>query len=184
MSSNIEVNRICQYCNKAFTARTTVTKYCSLKCSQRAYKERKRDEKIQTSSKEVSRIIAQPIEAIKAKEFLTVREVAQLLNCSTRSAYNYIEKGKIKAVNLGERMTRIKRSEIDLIFNPLQQNESLKTSTNGFNLNQFYSVTEVLNKFKISESALQNIIKRENLLRVKKGKFTYIPKREIENILN
>lgn len=43
MSSKIEVQRICQYCKKEFTARTTVTKYCSHKCNQRAYKAKKSD---------------------------------------------------------------------------------------------------------------------------------------------
>ena len=47
MSSKIEVQRICQYCEQEFTARTTVTKYCSHKCGQRAYKARKRAETIE-----------------------------------------------------------------------------------------------------------------------------------------
>ena len=86
---SVEVQRICQYCEQEFTARTTVTKYCSHKCSQRAYKARKRAETIKQSNTETTRIKSQPIEQLKAKEFLTVREVAQLLNCSVRSAYYY-----------------------------------------------------------------------------------------------
>ena len=57
------------------------------------------------------------VEELKNKEFLTVREVARLLNCSVRSTYYYIESGTIKAVNLGQRITRVKRSEIDKLFN-------------------------------------------------------------------
>lgn len=116
MSSNIKVQRICQHCGEEFTARTTVTKYCSDVCAKRAYKARKRVEKVERSNKETTRIKQLPIEMLKAKEFLTVREVAQLLNCSVRSAYYYIESGNIRAVNLGERMTRVKRSEIDKLF--------------------------------------------------------------------
>jgi len=116
MSSNIKVQRICQYCEKEFTARTTVTKCCSDDCAKRAYKERKRAEKVKQSNTETTQIKLQPMETIKAKEFLTVREVAQLLNCSVRTAYYYIESDTIKAVNLGQRMTRIKRSEIDKLF--------------------------------------------------------------------
>ena len=119
MSSNIKVQRICQYCNKEFTARTTVTKFCSDNCAKRAYKVRKRAEKINQSNIETAKKKIQPIEVLKAKEFLTVREVAKLLNCSVRSAYYYIESGTIKGVNLGQRMTRVKRSEIDKLFNNL-----------------------------------------------------------------
>lgn len=117
MSSNIEVQRICEYCNKEFTARTTRTRYCSHICNSRGYKARKRAEKVKQTNTETKRIKNQPIEQLKAKEFLTVREVAQLLNCSVRSAYYYIESGTISAVNLGQRMTRVKRSEIDKLFN-------------------------------------------------------------------
>jgi excisionase family DNA binding protein len=117
MSSKIEVQRICQYCKKEFIARTTVTKYCSHKCNQRAYKARTRNGKVKQSDLETAKIKHQPIEELKAKEFLTVREVAQLLNCSIRSVYYYIDSGIITAVNLGQRMTRVKRSEIDKLFN-------------------------------------------------------------------
>jgi excisionase family DNA binding protein len=117
MSSNIEVQRICQFCGKEFTARTTVTQYCGDNCAKRAYKARQRASKVAISNKETLSIKTKPIEELKAKEFLTVREVASLLNCSVRSVYYYIKCGNIKAVNLAERSTRIKRSDIDKLFN-------------------------------------------------------------------
>lgn len=116
MSSNIRIQRICQHCNNEFTAKTTVTKYCSDVCAKRAYKERKKLENIKTSNNETQRIITLPIEQLKAKEFLTVKEVSKLLNCSVRTVYYYIKNGNIKAVNLGQRMTRVKRSVIDEMF--------------------------------------------------------------------
>lgn len=116
MSSKIEVQRICQYCNKEFTARTTVTQYCGDTCAKRAYKARLKVSKIEASDKQTQQIKNQPFEELKNKEFLTVREVARLLNCSVRSTYYYIESGTIKAVNFGQRITRVKRSEIDKLF--------------------------------------------------------------------
>ena len=116
MSSNIRIQRICQYCNNEFTAKTTVTKYCSDVCAKRAYKERKKQENIKTSNKETQIIATLPIEQLKVKEFLTVKEVAKLLNCSVRTVYYYIDNGNIEAVNLGQRMTRVKRSKIDKLF--------------------------------------------------------------------
>lgn len=116
MSSNIKVQRICQHCGKEFTARTTVTQCCSDICAKRAYKARLKAAKIEESNKETQRIKTQPIEQLNAKEFLTVREVATLLNCSLRTVYYYIESGNIEAVNLGQRLTRVKRSAIDKLF--------------------------------------------------------------------
>ena len=116
MSSNIKIQRICQDCGNEFTARTTSTMYCSHRCNSTAYKQKVKTGKIEQSNKETKRIKNQPIEELKAKEFLTVREVALLLNCSIRSAYYYIGSGTIKAMNLGQRITRVKRSEIDKLF--------------------------------------------------------------------
>jgi len=116
MSSNIKVQRVCQHCSKEFTARTTVTKYCGDNCAKRAYKLRQRNSKIETSNKETLQIISKPIEELKAKEFLTVRDVAKLLNLSIRTTYRLIDQGNIKGVNLAQRKTIVKRSDIDKLF--------------------------------------------------------------------
>lgn len=113
MSSNIRVQRICQHCSQEFTAKTTVTKYCSDNCAKRAYKLRKKNEKIEESNNEIVRILNKPIEELNAKDFLTAKEVSVLLNCSLRTVYRLIENGTIKATNLSERMTRIRRSTLD-----------------------------------------------------------------------
>ena len=116
MSSNIRILRICQYCNKEFTARTTVTKCCSDNCAKRAYKLKIKNNKINESNTETTLIKNKPIEDLKLKEFLTVRDVAKLLNCSLRTTYRLIQLGNIKAVNLSERKIIIKRSDIDNLF--------------------------------------------------------------------
>ena len=183
MSSKIEIQRICQYCGKEFTARTTVTKYCSHKCSQRAYKARKRAEKVNLSNTETTRIKNQPIEQIKAKEFLTVREVAQLLNCSIRSAYYYIDSGTIPAVNLGQRMTRVKRSDIDKLFQTQTETEPKETETIQYDIKDCYTLTEVQNEYGLSESAVQQLIKRNNIPKIKKGRYAYVPKQIIKELL-
>ena len=116
MSSNIKVQRICQHCGEEFTARTTVTQYCGDNCAKRAYKARQKAAKVEASNKETISIISRPIEELKAKEFLTVRDVAALLNLSIRTTYRLIEQGNIKGVNLAERKTLVKRSDIDNLF--------------------------------------------------------------------
>jgi excisionase family DNA binding protein len=52
----------------------------------------------------------------QAKEYLTVQEAAKLLNSSNRMIYSLIKQGNIKAVNLAERKTLIRRSDIDKLF--------------------------------------------------------------------
>ncbi len=116
MSSNIRISRICQYCQREFEARTTVTKCCSDNCAKRLYKQKQKEEKVQASNVETSKLKMRPHDEIKAKEFLTVRDLCKLLNCSLRTAYYLISNGNIKAVNIAQRKTLIKRSEIDKLF--------------------------------------------------------------------
>lgn len=113
MSSKMRLNKICQYCGKEFEARKTTSKSCSDQCAKMLYKSRQRSEKIEATKAET---LAIKSEVLKAKEFLTVRDVATLLNCSVRTVYYYIGNGNIKAVNLGQRFTRVKRSDIDKLF--------------------------------------------------------------------
>ena len=181
MSSNIEIERICQHCNKDFIAKTTVTRYCSDDCAKRAYKARKRAEKIGVSIAEIQQIRQKPIEDLKAREFLTVKNVAQLLNCSVRSVYCYIENGKIVATNIGERLIRVKRSEIDKLFETPQE-KAKPTILKPLEIAECYTISEVQEKFKVSQSALQKIMKRNNVQKMQKGKFVYVPKAIINNI--
>lgn len=116
MSSNIRIQRVCQHCQTEFTAKTTVTKYCGDDCAKRAYKVRKRNERIQESNKQTIATKTIHIEEIKAKDYLTAKDVALLLNCSTKTVYRLIDKGILKATNLSDRMTRIKRSSIDNVL--------------------------------------------------------------------
>jgi excisionase family DNA binding protein len=183
MSSNIQVQRICQHCGKEFTARTTVTQYCGDACSKRAYKARVRSGKVEQSNKETQRIKSQPIEELKTKEFLTVRDVARLLNCSVRSAYYYIESGTIKAVNLGQRITRVKRSEIDKLFEQPQpvtpQPEQMQ-----FDISECYTTEQVRDKYNISENGLRGIIIKNKIPKFRKGWFAYVPKTVIDKIFS
>ncbi len=179
----IKVQRICRYCKQEFTARTTVTKYCSHKCNQKDYKARKRAEKVKQSNTETIRIKSQPIEQLKTKEFLTVREVAQLLNCSVRSAYYYIESGTIAAVNLGQRLTRVKRSEIDKLFKNNSKPQTKETKPIQYDIKDCYTLTEIQDKYGVSESTVQQLIKRNNIPKLKIGWYAYVPKQIIDKLL-
>ena len=183
MSSNIKIQRICQHCSKEFTARTTVTKYCNDHCSKRAYKARLRSGKIEGSNKETERIKKKPIEEIKAKEFLTVRDVSKLLNCSIRTTYRLIAQGHIRAVNLLQRKTLIRRSEIDTLFE-LPTPESGTKQPITMEASESYTLTEVQEKYGISERALHDFIRRKNIPRTKQGWYTHVPNVLIDQLLS
>ena len=182
MSSNIKVKRICKQCGKEFTALTTTTNYCSHQCNSKAYKAKKRAGKVEVSNRETKQIKTKPIEELKAKEFLSVRDVAKLIGCSVRTIYYHIESGNLKAVNIGQRITRIRRSDIDKLF---EQTKPVKSSQEAieYDIKDCYTIKEILQKFQISDSALNNIIKRNSIPKLKKGWFTYVPKGIIDGLL-
>lgn len=183
MSSNIKVQRICQHCAKDFTARTTVTRFCSHVCARRAYKEREKVGKTTKSDAETLVTYTRPLEEFKSKEFLTVREVATLLNCSIRTAYYAVKSGTLNSVNLGQRITRIKRSEIDKLFEQKIANTPLSQSK-IVDVKEGYTLAEVQSRFGISEKGLHTLIERNKIPKIKQGKFVFVPKNLIDNLLN
>ena len=92
MSSNIVLNKKCDYCGKEFPAKTLYTRYCSHTCNSTHYKLLKRQEKInnfkEDQSKPVENLI--PFDAvIQQKDFLNVEETAALLGASWRFSANW-----------------------------------------------------------------------------------------------
>ncbi|MEO0553625.1 MAG: helix-turn-helix domain-containing protein [Bacteroidota bacterium] len=116
MSSNIRVQRICQHCGNEFTAKTTVTKYCGDDCAKRAYKKRKKEEKIGKSNEETIEIKAATVKAIQEQDFLNIQETCELLGISRMTLYRMIRDNRIQATKIGRR-TIIARKNIDHLFN-------------------------------------------------------------------
>ncbi|WP_158085349.1 hypothetical protein [Niastella vici] len=52
MSSNIRIQKVCLHCKKVFTAKITVTKFCSDDCAKRNYKLRIKVKKVEASVSE------------------------------------------------------------------------------------------------------------------------------------
>jgi excisionase family DNA binding protein len=194
MSSNIKVKRVCRYCGEEFTARTTTTKFCSKSCNSRDYKARIKANKVQKSNNETEQIKTKPIEDLKAKEFLTVRDVAKLIGCSRQNVYKLINNGKLNATNILIKKTIVRRCDIDKLFikpeyeNYIGMGKQINELYNwkqagAFDIEDCYTMNEVMNKYSISEAGLQKLIKRESVPKIKKGWNTYFPKIIIDKIL-
>ena len=113
MSSNIRIEKNCEFCGETFTAKTTVTKYCGDNCAKRAYKKRKREEKIASAKEEAEQ---SPYDSsLNDKDFLSIKEACCLLGASRWTIYRMIDNGVLNAGKIGRR-TIIARNDIDKLF--------------------------------------------------------------------
>ena len=110
MSSNIRIVKTCEFCKKEFIARTTVTKTCSDHCAKRLYKLRQKERKIEQAEvkEEIKRkpkafITEEEIRVIQAKEYLTLKEAALLLNVSQLTLRRWILAGRIASFKVGKK---------------------------------------------------------------------------------
>ena len=67
---------------------------------------------------------------------------------------------------------------------PLLIQKRIEINRQIYNISECYTIGEVQTKFNISDSALNNIIKRNGILKIKKGWFTYVPQSTIDKILS
>lgn len=176
MSSNIEVKRVCVHCGTLFIAKTTVTKYCSDLCAKRAYKARKREEKIKTSNQETIYALNQSIEQLKVRPFLSISDTCKLLGVSRRTVYRMIERQELPIAKAGTR-TIIRRSDIDKLFDkpiPVRPKKEANPVT------EFYTVKEVEEKYFVKYGRLNTIIKQNTIPKtVHQGKL-YVSKPHLD----
>jgi excisionase family DNA binding protein len=148
---------------------------------------------VQKSNTETRLIKTNPIEELKAKDFLTVSEVSKLIGCSRQNVYKLINTGKLNATNILEKKTIVRRCDLEKIFNevpearPIPEHQKQELNewklAGAFDIEDCYTINEVLEKFSISETALHSLIKRENIPKIKRGWYAYVPKLLIEGFL-
>ncbi|RFZ91060.1 DNA-binding protein [Mucilaginibacter conchicola] len=115
-------------------------------------------------------------------EFLNVKAAAKLLKASDKMIYHLINIGKLNAINLSKRKTLVYRKDIDKLFElpPVVQLKELKPPP----ISKCYNMSEAQQKFNISEKALFEIIKRNNLFKFQDGWYTYVAKADLDKIFN
>lgn len=110
MSSNLRIIKICAYCKQELIAKKTTTETCSDPCAKRFYKVKQREKAVQRAEAEtmVKRepkafITEGEIKAVQAKEWLTLKEAALLLNVSPLTLRRWTLAGKVKSKKVGRK---------------------------------------------------------------------------------
>ena len=184
MSSNIKIERICEWCGNRFMAQTTVTRFCSKRCSEHSYKERMRQKKMALSNMETSQCNLD--RKSKDKDFLTPTETAQYLGVGRTYIYDCINGGKIKLTRIG-RKTLISKADIQSMFDFLSPKESEPvevTEKKGKSISEFYTRAEIREKFGVKDSWIYKVVAENNVPKtIIRGK-AYFSKSHIDRLFS
>ena len=177
MASNIDIQKKCEWCGKLFIAHKTSTRCCSHRCANLAYKERTRQKRVS----EFQTMVNQQIEKEDCidKDFFTPSEAAKYIGISRATFYRYLETNIIKSVQL-KRKTIIRKRDIEALFdNASPYKKHLPRSKQS--ITDFYTTTEIKEKYIIQESWLYKIAKEHNIPRTFNRGKTYWSKKHIDS---
>lgn len=184
MSSNIRIERICEWCGKQFTAQTTVTRFCSKRCSEHAYKERLRQKKISLSNQETAQNLRE--KESRNKEFLTPSETARYLGVGRTYIYDCINRGKIKVTRIG-RKTLISKTDIQAMFDFLTPKENISAEPaekKSKSLADFYTRADIREKYGVKDSWIYKVVAENNVPKtIIRGK-AYFSKSHIDRLFS
>lgn len=104
---------MCEWCGNEFEAQKCSTRYCSKRCAEHAYKERKRQEKKKrVENHEIERVAAEGEDKLKDSQYLTVAEAAKILKRTRFGIYKLIYRGVwIWCYNLNQENTHLHKVE-------------------------------------------------------------------------
>ena len=169
--ANFTIIRQCEQCSNMFESQKRTTRFCSDKCNSQNYKMRKRLElKKDLERKPVQtqrlrpKVKAFSLELITGKEYLTVTEVSLLFGCSKDTVYRMIKADQIKATNLSEKLTRIRKRDIESLF------ETPKKETKDLlKVGECYEMNQIVSKYSISRHTIYNNVSKHNIKRIKQN---------------
>ena len=106
----LEIRRKCKICGKVFLVKKLDSQYCSGKCSKIAYKRKcdaeKKEERLAKMASQVPNII----------EYISVKEAVAIFGVERDSVYRLVRSGKVNSVNMGKRLIRINRKDLELLL--------------------------------------------------------------------
>jgi hypothetical protein len=113
MSTNIRIRKICEHCKASFIAQQYRTKFCSLDCAQKNYKQRARDAKMAEAVDAVKQSATSqantpqpysPSAPYPDKDLLTLRELSMTASISERTLFRLLKVKDFPAIRIGKRL--------------------------------------------------------------------------------
>ena len=174
-TSKFRVLRTCEFCGKEFYAQKVSTRYCSKRCNELAYKQRRRQRQITEAE---ARVLQKPIEEVENKEFLSLQDASVLFGITKRSVYNLIYNGVLQAFKFSSRMTFVRKADIEIMFEGHLYTKKVKPERKP--ITEFYTTKEIQEKFGVSEAWVFKLAKEKKIPKVLHHGKTYWSKQRVE----
>ncbi len=174
-TSKFRVLRTCEFCGKEFYAQKVSTRYCSKRCNELAYKQRRRQRQITEAE---AGILQKPIEEVGNKEFLSLQDASVLFGITKRSVYNLIYNGVLQAFKFSSRMTFVRKADIEIMFEGHLYTKKVKPERKP--ITEFYTTKEIQEKFGVSEAWVFKLAKEKKIPKVLHHGKTYWSKQHVE----
>ena len=184
--SKLKIPKICEHCGKPFEAKTVTTRFCGVVCINAAARQRNKQAVEEERNKKVLQENAATIAEIQTRPYITIAEAVVLFGISKNTIHRLIRAGKIPAVNLGERLTRISRAHIEAMFTavaiPEEKPQEQQPVKLQYETGECYTIGEISEKYNVSLSTVNKTIRRNSIPKRQVGKFVYVPKVMIDKI--
>ena len=174
-TSKFRVLRTCEFCGKEFYAQKVSTRYCSKRCNELAYKQRRRQRQIIEAE---ARVLQKPIEEVGNKEFLSLQDASVLFGITKRSVYNLIYNGVLQAFKFSSRMTFVRKADIEIMFEGHLYTKKVKPERKP--ITEFYTTKEIQEKFGVSEAWVFKLAKEKKIPKVLHHGKTYWSKQHVD----
>lgn len=184
--SKLKIPRVCEHCSKPFEAKTVMTRFCSLSCNNKALKEKKKLEKEKVEKDTLLQKYKNKIAEVQNREFISVAEATVMFGLSKDTVHRCIKRGIITGINLGSRLTRVKRSDLENLFSAVEipEEKEVIIEKPNFEVGNCYTISEISSKFYADPGTVTNLIKRNKIPTKKVGSFVYVPKDLIDKIFD
>lgn len=174
-TSKFRVLRTCEFCGKEFYAQKVSTRYCSKRCNELVYKQRRRQRQITEAE---ARVLQKPIEEVGNKEFLSLQDASVLFGITKRSVYNLIYNGVLQAFKFSSGMTFVRKADIERMFEGHIYTKKVKPERKP--ITEFYTTKEIQEKFGVSEVWVFKLAKEKKIPKVLHHGKTYWSKQHVD----
>ena len=172
----MEYEKRCEWCGKVFKAQKMTTKYCSHRCNGFAYKQKLKEQR-KADFEEQKHSQLPTVGIIGDKPFLSPNEVAVLLGVSRASIYRMLGSGELKALQF-KRKCIIRRTDLEKLFD---EASPYKRRSYGRQENrQYYTMTEITDKYKISRKAAKGRLDRLGIQPIYEGRNAFYNKNAVD----